>query len=225
MKKRYIVAMISLIIVLAATLSVSFAWWTNGVADSGVSFTSARVASTMTFYTGNDYDLDGIFDFNAEGAFTEQKIIKNDSEDKTISFNISNFMPTEAYTYQIKVVNNGDVNGYVVATINSNSLNEEMVKCLSISLWNGSAYEEKCYLGKLSSSDPIILGGRMEDLVEINLDETNPTFKNFIFKIEFETEDTLISQGITITNYQDLKNKTLSNIELFDFILSSETYR
>lgn len=225
MKKRTIITCILLLVTLVLTISVSYAWWSNGITDKEFSFTSAKVASTMRFYKGTDYDLDGVFDF--ETGFTDfQAEINDSSQDKFILLEINDFVPTEVYTYQMSVINNGDIDGYVVMVLNSSALENDLVRCFSMSLWDetNKKYEEKCFLGNLNNDNLIILGGRQSDKVEPNPNETDPVVRNFIFKLEFETEAALNEQGITISNYQALQNQTLS-LHLFDFILSSVTYR
>ncbi len=228
MKKRYLIITMGLLFVLVATLFVSFAWWTNGIRDNDISFSSAKISSEMVFYNSTDFDLDGIFDF--ETGFQEEKKYNELSEEKIVHIQIDDFRPSEVHTYQMRVMNCGDVDGYVVLILNKALFQNtdpsisNMIKCLSMSIWDGTQYIDKCYLGNLTESNLIILGGKVSDIVKHNEDESNPIYRNFIFTIEFETEANLLLQGIEISNYQNLQNQSL-NIDLFEFVLSSQTYR
>ncbi len=224
MKKRYLIITMGLLVVLVATLFVSFAWWTNGIKDNDISFSSAKISSEMVFYNSTDFDLDGIFDF--ENGFQEEKKYTELSEDKIVHIQIDDFRPSEVHTYQMKVKNCGDVDGYVVIVLNkaifqnTDPLINDMIKCLSMSIWDGTQYVDKCYLGNLTQSNLIILGGRQGDIVEKN----KTTYRDFIFTLEFETEANLSLQGIEVQNYQNLQNQSF-NLDLLEFVLSSQTYR
>lgn len=228
MKKRYLIIIAGLLLVLVATLYVNYGWWTNGISDTGISFSSAKIASEMVFYSSNDFDLDGIFDF--ETGFQQESIYTEASKEKIVHIQIDDFRPSEVHTYQMKVANCGDVNGYVVVILNktlfqnTDPLINDMIKCLSMSIWDGTQYVEKCYLGNLTESNLIISGGRQSDIVETNDNELIPTYRDFIFTLEFETEANLSLQGIEVSNYQDLQNQSF-NLDLFEFVLSSQTYR
>lgn len=224
MKKRYLIITVALLIILVATLFVNYAWWINGIRDDDISFSSAKISSEMIFYNSNDFDLDGIFDF--ETGFQEEKHFTEASTDKIINIQIDDFTPSEVHTYQMKVKNSGDVDGYVVVILNkalfqnTDPLIKDMIKCLSMSIWDGTQYIDKCYLGNLTESNLIILGGRQGDIVKKN--ETN--YRDFIFTLEFETEANLSLQGIEVSNYQNLQSQSF-NFDLFEFVLSSKTYR
>lgn len=216
MKKKIIVTSINSILCLIVAITFTFAWFTNSVNDSQITITSARVASEIEYYIGDDFDLDGVFDYDV--GFTYIGTIKESGEEKFVNIEINNFLPTEVYTYRFIIKNKGDVAGYTTGILSEEALAYEMTKCLSITLVDIETTTTivKSYLGKLSKDNLVIFGGTVDDIVNT----TDINGKSYTIMITFETEEALIKEGIEVANYNELQGKNF-NIDLFDCLLSS----
>lgn len=126
MKKSLTLAICSLVVAVVVTVGAIFAWFTGGDVVYNIQFDIAVVDMRLALYRVNDFDLDGIPDldengniilptdedgnpdhiFDTNGADSEEAIQQKMQKADTIS----DFMPTQVYTYRLDVYNHGDVN-------------------------------------------------------------------------------------------------------------------
>lgn len=126
MKKSLTLAICSLVVAVVVTVGAIFAWFTGGDVVYNIQFDIAVVDMRLALYRVNDFDLDGIPDldehgnvilakdengnpehiFDTNGAANEEAIQQKMQKADTIS----DFMPTQVYTYRLDVYNHGDVN-------------------------------------------------------------------------------------------------------------------
>ena len=146
--RRRIFNIVLLLISFCLMLSVSFGWWIEGVVSDSFVIKSAKISSEITIYKGNDFNHDGILDKTNTFELVEKKA-KNKKQVLILQFD--DVVPTEVYTWKIKVDNNGDAAGFVYATLVESLLKDvddstetlelrDLVKFMSISYVPQYAY-------------------------------------------------------------------------------------
>lgn len=209
------------LLVVGLTITSVFAWYTNATRSASFSIKSANVSSSITLFTGNDNNHDGILELvDSQASYTQQGEATDPSKQETISLACSDIIPTEVYTWKITVENRGDVDAYVSFVLDETSVSQAIMSCLSITIYDESTPSNtKNYIGKMSVGS-VLFGGTATD--KVDKPGGAKSVISYIVKIEFEIEEALKSQNITINDYQAVQGNEISNLNLFSLILTSD---
>ena len=149
MKKQKIASsalFIATALALVLSLATTFSWFSSRFVTEPFTFTTAKLASTVTLYKAQDFDLDGYPDMviGADEAssyeifipLTDNSVEKLDdgTERKYTSLIIDNMCPSEVHTFKVTVSNNGTVDSRVIALFSlestSGPADDDFVKTL-----------------------------------------------------------------------------------------------
>lgn len=145
MKKHKIASttlLVATALALALSLATTFSWFSSRFVTEDFTFTTAKLASTVTLFKAQDFDLDGYPDMvigeNATPSYeifipqtdnsTEEIKEIIDGEKKTVavrkytSLIIDNMHPSEVHTFKITVSNNGTVDSRLIALFSLDSI-------------------------------------------------------------------------------------------------------
>lgn len=130
MKKQRIASsalFIATAIALVLSLATTFSWFSSRFVTEPFTFTTAKLASTVTLYKAQDFDLDGypdmVFGSTPESSYeifiplTDNSVetLDDGTERKYTSLIIDNMCPSEVHTFKVTVSNNGTVDSRVIA--------------------------------------------------------------------------------------------------------------
>jgi hypothetical protein len=154
MKKRTIASttlFVATALALVLSLATTFSWFSSRFVTEEFTFTTAKLASTVTLYKAQDFDLDGYPDMviGADNASSYEIFIPQTdnsteqiketidgqetvvAERKYTSLVIDNMHPSEVHTFKITVANNGTVDSKLIALFSSDSIaTNDFVKTL-----------------------------------------------------------------------------------------------
>lgn len=121
-------------VALVLALATTFAWFSSRFITRDFTFTTARMGSTVYLYEATDFDLDGYPDLeNGKEVFVEEEKLQDTNSDKLITYlTIYNMRPSQVYTYQIKVTNNGTVKAEVLGEFGATTSNLLFLQTLAI---------------------------------------------------------------------------------------------
>lgn len=116
--------------------------------------------------------------------------------------------------------NETDIDAYVSFVLDETSVSQAIMSCLSITIYDESTPSNtKNYIGKMSVGS-VLFGGTATD--KVDKPGGAKSVISYIVKIEFEIEEALKSQNITINDYQAVQGNEISNLNLFSLILTSD---
>lgn len=230
MMKRILINVGTLLLTVSCLISLTFAWWISGSLGDGVIIRSAKISSIITVEKGQDFNSDGNLDLDNLGEPIYNVVNKtNKGKEQVLVLDFGSIIPSEVFTWRITVLNEGDVSGYVYATLfeeidftDGLSKEEELLKFMSIStvVTNGEeVYVNKKYFNGLTS-ETILFGGTDNELVE------RDQSIQIEFKITFETFKDLVEAGVCdeqdYAEYQALQGKKMpESFKFLDISLSS----
>ena len=223
MKKRFVFHIITLMLMLACCCTVTYAWWIEGIVANKVVIQSANIESKITMYKGVDFNHDGILDKDTDGNDKYETPETTEGEENKVILKMTDLIPTEIYTWKVKAENKGDANGYFTIAVAPDEMGtKEYYKYLSIIViykdsQNKDVASNKTYLGK----NPSMLYGDSEYIPKLN------GSKEYLFKIQLETYENLVSVGIFEDNetnkakYQNLQGSSVTML-LLDITLTTD---
>lgn len=248
--KRYIVICIVAAILAVLCAGVTLAWFIDGVLSDKLEFHVAYVDSQITLYRGEDFNHDGQVDIDSEGeaVFTELGDSNNGSikldasgnpiysggkpvydKDVAIRFAVKNIMPTQVFTWKMRVQNLGDVKAVLYAdfVVNVDTIaNNYGLDVLSVAIESGkNSVINKDYfalnytdaskskqLVNVIKGDVLDFTKRIPGSIYVNPD----SIREYIIKIEFESLQTLKARGISLTQeeYQAYAGRVINDVNM-----------
>ena len=215
MRKRMIYNLTSLIVTLMLLITVSFAWWTGGIASNKVVIITANIASKLTTYEGLDFNYDG--NLNKDKPFSDKSLetIKSETGDKTpnIKLEFKDIVPTKVYTWKVNVLNQGDAHGYVTASLSDDYelQNNKYIKYFSFRQQGGAKAYFADAIKKKEAGEEFYLFSANEK-IDVSCD------MDYIFQIQMENFEDLKALGHVTDNdypdYQLLQGDTINFVLL-----------
>lgn len=255
-KRKKLILITAVMCLMITATGISLAWFIEGYLSDKFSFAVAFVESKVSLYRAEDNNYDGIPEIGTDGkplytflGDSERGSIKLDANgnpiiingvpeyegDVKVRFDISDMLPTQIYTWKIVIRNVGDVKAKINADINI-PLSDKTVKSgidvLSMSINNKSViYTGLSYVYNSSAqiySQKILLIDNDSIEYSYNPDEINPySINEYIFAIKFENFESLIKEGVDITedDYQAYMGRIVNNLELSIRLEDDSNYR